>query len=193
MESITFQFNGWEPVFTVALAAGLAGLAWWIYRRETAERIDVTRWALPGLRSAAVFLTVVTLAAPVLHREKTIRNLGRVFLLVDASRSMGLRDEGMSLRRKFDVMGSLGILPAGDPFLKSAREAEAALDAAGAVAQAALLERDLTQGEFEEAVAAYRKGIESISGDLARTFADREAAGAGEARAKGAEARARLL
>lgn len=109
MESTTLQFNGWHPLIAVAAALAAAATAGMFYRRETRGRAGYSRWALPVLRSLAVFLTLMALSAPVLHREKIIRNLGRLFVFVDASRSMALADEEMPARRKFDSLKALGL------------------------------------------------------------------------------------
>ncbi|MCB1225523.1 MAG: hypothetical protein KDK99_06910 [Verrucomicrobiales bacterium] len=66
-----------------------------LYQREV-RRQGLSRrrgWLLTLLRSGAVFLAVLTLAAPVIQHRTTVRQLGRVILAIDASESMRLTDE----------------------------------------------------------------------------------------------------
>ena len=77
--------GGLNPWLGILLALGLAAAAWFLYRRETRDRPDRLRWLLPLLRSLAVFLIVLVLTGPVLHHEKVIRELGRLFVFIDGS------------------------------------------------------------------------------------------------------------
>ena len=104
------------------LASALAAGAWFLYRRETRDRVDRLRWLLPGLRALAVFLIVLVLTGPVLHHERVIRELGRLFVFVDGSESMEVADEEMPLGRKVAAMQAAGFLPRSRAF----EEAEAA-------------------------------------------------------------------
>ncbi|MEI6085685.1 MAG: hypothetical protein WCS70_15485, partial [Verrucomicrobiota bacterium] len=91
----------WGVWFPVALALALAGVAWWLYRREV-------RGVLPALRAMAVFLLVLILTGPVLHHRRTIGELARVLVFVDASKSMGITDDAMSASRKLLVTQAYG-------------------------------------------------------------------------------------
>ena len=96
------------------LALGLAVAAWFYYRREVRERTDRTRWLLPTLRAAAVFLLLLMLAGPVLHHRQTIGELARILVFVDASKSMSVNDDFMELPRKLELARSYGWLAAGE-------------------------------------------------------------------------------
>jgi hypothetical protein len=96
---------------SLALALVLAGLAWWLYRRELAFTSPLMRQMLPALRAAAVFFVVLMLAGPVLHHRRVIGELARVLVFVDASRSMDVTDEFMELPRKVAAAKMHGWLP----------------------------------------------------------------------------------
>ena len=113
------DLNPWLGFF---LAFGLAAAAWFLYHRETHDRADWLRWLLPTLRALAVFLIVLALTGPILHHEKVIRELGRLFVFVDASESMDMVDEEMPDGRKAAAMQAAGFLPRSQAF----EEAEAA-------------------------------------------------------------------
>ncbi|HYF34227.1 MAG TPA: VWA domain-containing protein [Prosthecobacter sp.] len=90
----TLRFTGDFPVITVgAVAFGLAALMWFLYRREAKLHGGKLGWVPGALRSLAVFVLVIALTAPVLRRETTQRQLGRVVVAVDTSASMKLEDE----------------------------------------------------------------------------------------------------
>ncbi len=107
MEELRF-----EGEIHVWLGAGLAGLAaglmFWLYRRETAERKFASAILLPLLRSAAVALIVLMLTGPVLRGSVSVADLSRVIVLVDGSESMTLTDATMSRERKWLVALRLG-------------------------------------------------------------------------------------
>lgn len=93
----TLRFTGEYPAVAVWLvAAGLAVAMWFLYRRESKFQTGAARWLPAAMRSAAVFILVLALSAPVLRQETTRRQLGRVILAVDTSASMNLEDEGTS-------------------------------------------------------------------------------------------------
>ena len=69
----TLRFVGdWLWWIGLPLALVLAGVAFWLYRRELRERVDSLRWWLPTLRALAVFLIVMILTGPVLHHTRMI-------------------------------------------------------------------------------------------------------------------------
>jgi hypothetical protein len=93
----TLRFTGDYPALGVwALAFGLAVAMWFLYRRESRHLSGLGRWLPAGLRSLTVFILVLALSGPVLRRETTQRQLGRVILAVDTSASMKLEDEILS-------------------------------------------------------------------------------------------------
>lgn len=91
----------WSLWTTLALALVLAGIAWALYRREV-------RGVLPVLRATVVFLIVLILVGPVLHHRRTIGELARVLVFVDASKSMSVTDDAMEPSRKLVVAGAYG-------------------------------------------------------------------------------------
>jgi von Willebrand factor type A domain len=95
----TLRFTGDFSVITVwLLAFGLAAAMWFLYRRELKFVGSRWGWVPAALRSAAVFLLVLALSGPVMRRESTQRQLGRVVLAVDTSASMKLEDDGSDAR-----------------------------------------------------------------------------------------------
>ena len=124
MEETSFRFTGdWHIGLALPLALLLAWAAWYLYWRETRKRADRLRWLLPTLRAVAVFLVVFVLAGPVLHHEKVIRQLGRLFVFVDGSQSMSLTDEEMPAERKVAAMQAVGMLPEDEAFEPAAKAA----------------------------------------------------------------------
>lgn len=104
----------WRLWSALLLAFALAGATWLYYRREVGARTDRMRWLLPGLRSSAVFLLVLMLAGPVLHHRRTVGELARIMVFVDASKSMGVTDDFMDLSRKLGLARAYGWLSAGE-------------------------------------------------------------------------------
>ena len=100
----------WGVWLAVAFALALAGLAWWLYRREVRGQTGHSRWLLPLLRAEAVFFIVLILAGAVLHHRRTIGELARVIVFVDASKSMGVTDDFMDVSRKLLIARSYGWL-----------------------------------------------------------------------------------
>ncbi|MCG3148997.1 MAG: hypothetical protein PCFJNLEI_02449 [Verrucomicrobiae bacterium] len=93
----------WALWLTLLLAVLLAGAAAALYWRETRRQANPQRWLLPALRAVVVFLLVLMLAGPVLQHRRTIGELARVLVFVDASQSMALTDEAMNASRKLLV------------------------------------------------------------------------------------------
>ena len=110
----TLQFTGDLPVWLGLLLALVVGsLSWRYYNRESFELPRRLRWFLPFLRSLAFFLGIMLLTGPVLQHRKTIGELGRVQIYVDASSSMTLHDRHMPLGRKLRIAESLGWIAPG--------------------------------------------------------------------------------
>ena len=82
-----------SPIIAVTLVLLAAGLVLWIYLRETRQIESPYNYLIPGLRAAAVALTILILAGPVLHRRLTVGTLGRVVFAIDVSQSMDLKDD----------------------------------------------------------------------------------------------------
>ncbi|MCA1964287.1 MAG: VWA domain-containing protein, partial [Prosthecobacter sp.] len=90
----TLRFAGDYPVPAVwALAFGLAAAMWFLYRREMRFQSGPLAWVPAACRTLAVLILVLALSGPVLRRETTQRQLGRVVLAVDTSASMKLEDD----------------------------------------------------------------------------------------------------
>lgn len=90
----TLRFAGdISPIVAMALVVLSAGFVLWLYLRETRQIESPYNYLIPGLRAAAVALTVLILAGPVLHRRITVGTLGRVVFAVDVSQSMSLKDD----------------------------------------------------------------------------------------------------
>lgn len=162
MTNTSLQFTGdWNAWLGLFIASALAVAAWFLYRRETYSRGDARRWLLPTLRALAVFLVVLILTGPVLHHEKIIRELGRLFVFVDASKSMDLTDEDMPPDRKVAAMQSMGLLVRGTAF-EEAGKASAHLARARRAAGLAI-----NAGVENEELGAR---VESFSTELEKTF-----------------------
>lgn len=128
----TLQFTGELPVWLGLLLALVVGaLSWRFYNRESFDLSRRLRWFLPLLRALAFFLGIMLLTGPVLQHRKTIGDLGRVQIYVDASSSMTLHDRHMTLGRKLKIAESLGWITPGSVDT-------AIIDAAGELAQARL-------------------------------------------------------
>ena len=87
------RFTGdWPTILVVSVAFVLAVIMFFYYRIELRRHEGKARWVPALLRALAVFLVVLALAAPVLRRETTFRQLGRVVVVADASASMSFTD-----------------------------------------------------------------------------------------------------
>ncbi len=120
------------------------------------------RLTLPLLRAGSVFLAVLALTGPVLHHERIIRELGKLFVFVDGSRSMQMTDASMPPERKVASMQAMGMLPRS----KAMREAAAA-DAHLTRAQF-IAERALDAGAESEGL---KEAVSAVAGDLAAAIA----------------------
>ena len=142
----SLRFAGdWAPGWSIGLAAVLAIMAWLLYYRESRQRPGMLSWFLPTLRAIAIFLVALILTGPVLHHEKTVRQLGRLFVLVDGSGSMALDDRGMAPGRKAGLLTAAGKLD-GLPILSAYADAEEQFE----VIAAAGIEREFAdQEEFD--------------------------------------------
>jgi hypothetical protein len=108
------QFTGDLPVWLGLLLSLVVGaLSWRYYNRESFDLPRRLRWFLPSLRSLAFFSGIMLLTGPVLQHRKTIGELGRVQIYVDASGSMTLHDRHMPLGRKLKIAESLGWIAPG--------------------------------------------------------------------------------
>ena len=98
----TFSFAGDLDIIWVAgIAIGLSILSWWLYRLETKrEASPPLDKLLPILRALAVALIVMILAGPTLSKISREGELGKVFVFLDGSESMSIRDKHMSPGRK---------------------------------------------------------------------------------------------
>jgi uncharacterized membrane protein len=74
------------------LAVGIAIWVWRYYRKETRALSAPYGWLLPLLKSAAVFLLMLTFLEPVIHHRTREGEPGRIEFLLDASQSMTMTD-----------------------------------------------------------------------------------------------------
>lgn len=113
-DSTVLRLNGdWSLAATLVLSLAMAGLAWWLYWRESRKRKGMLRWFLPTLRSLAIFWLLFMLAGPVLHNRQVIGELARVIFFVDVSQSMSVTDQQMPASRKLLYAQQAGWLPPG--------------------------------------------------------------------------------
>ena len=90
----TIRFAGdLSPLVAFSLMGLAVVLVVWFYLRETRAISSPYNYLIPGLRAAAVALTILILAGPVMHRRVTIGTLGRVIFAIDNSQSMSLEDD----------------------------------------------------------------------------------------------------
>lgn len=123
MDTTELKFLGdWSVWAGVPVALLVAAIAWRLYWRESRERKDALRWILPTLRAAAIFWLLLILTGPVMHHRKTVGEVARILLFVDASASMNARDEQMEPGRKLLIAQQLGWLHGNkvDPALRQA-------------------------------------------------------------------------
>ena len=109
-------------------AVGAAGLTAGLYRRPLGGIDGAARWGLPALRSAAVGLIVLLIAAPAVVRQSVIGRPGRLRLVVDGSASMDWSDSAAAM-----------LEPAGPAENSRLARATALLD--GSASQAGLSDR----------------------------------------------------
>ncbi|MDH3584495.1 MAG: PA14 domain-containing protein, partial [Phycisphaerae bacterium] len=170
-----------------ALALIAAGLAWWLYRRETRTGVGGTRaWLLPALRALAVFMIVFMLAGPVLHHREIVGQLSRVLVFIDASGSMSLEDPHLPPDRKILAVHQRGWLPKGTVDTTSVDLAEELAEVNATAAEALrptlgeqqlrpLLRRfaervEVVAGRFDGIDAASLPAAQSKQGSLTREF-----------------------
>lgn len=127
---------GWLGGMVLAAVAGMlaAGVYYLEVRRN---RSKFLRFGLPAMRGLAVFLIVMMLPRAVLTYRWTVGDMAKVVVFVDNSKSMGLRDDAMSVDRKLMIARELGDLKselfdedlgAAVERLESARDVAARLD-----------------------------------------------------------------
>ncbi len=110
----SLRFIGDLPVWWgLLLSLLVGGMSWRYYSRESFDLPRRLKWFLPLLRSLAFFLGIMMLTGPVLHHRKTIGELGRVKVYIDASNSMTMQDRHMSVGRKLLIAEQLGWLNPG--------------------------------------------------------------------------------
>lgn len=95
-----FRFLGSLPVpLGLVLVVGLAGLAWWIYRREVFDFPSPYRWLLPTLRSLAIALALLMLLEPTLRTRYYEGNPSRLQVWLDGTQSMQETDAGVAMKQ----------------------------------------------------------------------------------------------
>ena len=101
----------WGIGMGIVLGLVLAGAVWWLYQPDVRNRKPWVRRLLPALRALAVFLLVLIFTGPVLHTRKVVGQLSRLFVFVDVSQSMGVKDPSMPIGRKILAVRALGWIP----------------------------------------------------------------------------------
>lgn len=164
MTSTDLRFLGdWTLWAAVPVALAVAGVAWWLYWRETRNRKDALRWMLPTLRAAAIVWLLLILTGPVLHHRKIVGEVARILLFVDASASMTATDDQMDPARKVMIAQQLGWLH-GDKIDPALRQAAGLIAAANAHAASVRLE--MTPEELRGLVQAFLRDAEAAGGAL---------------------------
>ena len=94
----------------MAVAAILAALAFWLYRRQLpADTGTLRRVLLPSLRAAAVAAVALILAQPSLHHSRTHEQRGQVIVIADTSASMEVTDPQADAAHKILSARALGL------------------------------------------------------------------------------------
>ncbi len=83
-------------IFAVLVSAA----AWFLYYRQVKNREGSSRFVLPSLRAGAIFLLIMMLTQPVLHHERQVGEIGKLYVVIDNSRSMAVQDASSSNARK---------------------------------------------------------------------------------------------
>ncbi|MEM7312382.1 MAG: hypothetical protein AAF497_04445, partial [Planctomycetota bacterium] len=152
----------------ILLAAAAAVACWLLYFRESRHRVGSQRWLLPTLRALAVFFVVLILSEPTLHHERSIRQLGRLFLFVDGSQSMELTDESMPASRKLASLRSLGMLD-GDHVMQAADALDLRMEELTAVQSQ--LNEQLLDTESEDGKQPDAKEYDGQTDEAVRSYA----------------------
>ena len=155
----TLRFTGgYPPLPVIVVAFGLAGLMWWLYRREL-KFVGSSFAQVPAiLRSLAVFILVLALAGPVLRHVTTLRQLGRVVIAVDSSASMQLTDGTDEAKSKSRFHRAEDLLLKGtNPLLKKLAETQD-------------VELVALRGNNTQRLWWHRQGGKDTSGDLPTAF-----------------------
>jgi hypothetical protein len=158
----TLRFTGgYPPLPVVVVAFVLAGIMWWLYRREL-KFVSSRAAQVPAiLRSLAVFILVLALAGPILRHVTTLRQLGRVVVAVDSSASMQLTDDtadktASASKSRFHRAEDL-LLKGATPLLKKLAETQD-------------VELVALRGMNTQRLWWYRQGGKDTSGDMPATF-----------------------
>jgi len=110
---MTFRFlSAWPAWLGIGFAVILAILVWMLYRKQFKHGTGPLKWLLPLVRAVVVFLIAVMLAEPVLAFSRNVLRKIRLYVLVDASDSMGIDDAHMEPGRKVLLLDRMGLLKA---------------------------------------------------------------------------------
>ena len=155
----TLRFTGgYPPLPVIVVAFGLAGLMWWLYRREL--KFVGSSFAQGCLirRERFGFLLVLALAGPILRHVTTLRQLGRVVIAVDSSASMQLTDGTDEAKSKSRFHRAEDLLLKGtNPLLKKLAETQD-------------VELVALRGNNTQRLWWHRQGGKDTSGDLPTAF-----------------------
>jgi uncharacterized membrane protein len=95
------------------VAAAVVGVAVFVYRRPLAPLSRAQRATLVALRAAALLLPLLFILRPIVMRTPAAAGDIVVPILIDHSRSMGIRDEGQDTRQARAIAAVTGTLVAG--------------------------------------------------------------------------------
>jgi uncharacterized membrane protein len=114
-------------VFVLVIVPAVVGLAIWLYRREAGAAAPRSRIVLAILRAVLLLWIALLLCEPILFLERTRHRRSVVAVLVDQSRSMGIRDPILDAEERLQVARAAGLHAGAGPLPP---DAAAALDAA---------------------------------------------------------------
>jgi len=106
------------------VAAGLAVLAWLVYKHESGTTTPRQRFLLGLLRSAALLLVFAMILRPVRVSEQSHIKDSALVVMVDTSLSMDLRDRYRDPAAEAAIAAAAGIAPAGARSLAPDRQAD---------------------------------------------------------------------
>ena len=94
----------------IIFALLVSAAAWFLYYRQVKSRNGASKYVLPSLRAGAIFLLIMMLTQPVFHHRSVIGELGKLFVVIDSSKSMILKDADSDNARKILSAQSQGII-----------------------------------------------------------------------------------
>jgi hypothetical protein len=107
--------RGGDTAFLVILGCILAiVLFWWLYRKETGQLTQRSRYLLLSLRVLLAGIVLVMLLEPAIVLSRTEQRPSELLVLVDTSQSMGLSDAWIDQQQAVDAVRVAGLESAAD-------------------------------------------------------------------------------